>query len=65
MARQAKADTAQITFRVPSEWLQEADDLAKALSRPGMEVERTGAFRAAIAKGFEALRVELKLPKKR
>jgi hypothetical protein len=35
--------------------LAEADDLAARLSRPGVTMSRTDAFRAAIAAGFEAL----------
>lgn len=52
------ADTVQVTFRVPSGWLLEADTVADLLSRPGMRASRTDAFRAAIAKGFEVLRAE-------
>jgi hypothetical protein len=52
------ADTVQITFRMPTEWLARADALAKLISRPGFEASRTDAFRAAIARGFEAFESE-------
>jgi hypothetical protein len=35
--------------------LADADELAARLSRPGVTMSRTDAFRAAIAAGFEAL----------
>lgn len=49
------ADTVQVTFRVPSYWLQEADAVAMALSRFGMDATRTDAFREAIARGFKEI----------
>ena len=53
-----KKDPVQIALRVPPEWLEEAERLALALSRPGLEVTRTEAFRAAIARGLESLTAE-------
>jgi hypothetical protein len=52
--------TVQITMRIPRDWLHFADQLAKRLSRPGLEVSRTDAMRAAIAAGFNALSSEKK-----
>lgn len=52
------ADTVQVTFRIPSAWLLEADAAADLLSRPGMRASRTDAFRAALARGFAAIRAE-------
>ncbi len=49
------SDTVQIAIRVPREWLARADEVAKAISRPGVTMSRTDAFRAAIASGFDAL----------
>ena len=51
-------DTVQVTFRIPTPWLIEADEVADLLSRPGHRLSRTDAMRAALAKGFEALRGE-------
>lgn len=52
------SDAKQIAIRVPAAWLREADEIAKLLSRPGIDASRTDAFRAAIAKGFEVIRAE-------
>jgi hypothetical protein len=49
------ADTVQVTFRIPSHWLKEADAVAMVLSRHGMEATRTDAFREAIARGFKEI----------
>jgi hypothetical protein len=49
------ADTVQITFRIPSHWLHQADAVATVLSRHGMEATRTDAFREAIARGMEEI----------
>lgn len=52
------ADTVQVTFRIPSHWVQEADALASAMSRHGMQATRTDAFREAMARGFRAIEEE-------
>ena len=57
------SDAVQIALRVPKPWLSEADEIARMISRPGFEASRTDAFRAAIARGFEVLRVEAKAQK--
>lgn len=49
----AEGPTIQISIRVPPEWLETAERLAADLSRPGLEVSRTEAFRAALAFGLE------------
>mgnify|MGYP002652584757 CR=1 FL=1 len=51
--RAERAEPIQITMRVPPEWLETAEKLAAELSRPGLEVTRTEAFRAALAFGLE------------
>ena len=58
------SDAVQIAIRVPKAWLAQADDVAKLISRPGFEASRTDAFRAAIARGFEAFLAETKKPKR-
>lgn len=51
------ADTVQVTFRIPTSWLEEADEIAKTIARPGgMTASRTDAFREAIRIGFDRLR---------
>jgi hypothetical protein len=52
------SDAVQIAIRVPKAWLKEADEIAALISRPGFQASRTDAFRAAIARGFEALKAE-------
>ena len=59
------SDTVQIAIRVPRDWLARADDVAQRISRPGVTMSRTDAFRAAIAVGFDALADESKKPRKR
>jgi len=61
------SDTTQIAIRVPRDWMTKADELATRLSRPGVTMSRTDAFRAAIAAGFDALANEAttKSPRKR
>jgi hypothetical protein len=59
------SDTVQIAIRVPRAWLAQADELATRLSRPGVTMSRTDAFRAAIASGFDALADDKPAPKPR
>lgn len=49
------ADTTQVTFRIPTHWLTQADAVATILSRHGMEATRTDVFREAIARGMEEI----------
>jgi hypothetical protein len=42
--------------------MAKADELAVRISRPGVTMSRTDAFRAAIAAGFDALADEQKKP---
>ncbi len=58
------SDSVQVAIRIPRAWVAQADALAKRLSRPGLELSRTDAFRAALAKGFEALEAEKARPKR-
>lgn len=44
----------QVTIRLPKEYLDELDKLAKKLSRPGLRVTRVEALRSVIAKGLGA-----------
>ena len=58
MGRPTK-DTVQITLRVPTAWLTRADTIAAWLVAMYPDAGRTHAFRAAMAKGFDALEAEL------
>ena len=57
--KQRKREPVQIGIRVPPEWIDDAERLAAALSRPGLGVTRTEAFRAALARGLEAMLAEV------
>lgn len=46
------ADTVQITFRLPTKWLQAADAVAAYLAHAGRPMGRTDGFRALIAAGL-------------
>jgi hypothetical protein len=46
----------QISVRIPTSWLADADELAVVLARPGFTTTRSDILRAAIAKGLEVLR---------
>lgn len=49
----------QISVRLPVTWLESLDRLAAAMSRPGIDLTRANALRAAIARGIEELEREL------
>ena len=50
--------TVQITFRIPAAWVERADNIGRKLSRPGLTVNRSDAFRAGLALGLAALEKE-------
>ena len=45
-------NTEQITLRIPKDWMKDAETLAKALSKPGLEVSKTDAIRVALGRGL-------------
>jgi hypothetical protein len=47
--------TAQISFRVPVDWIKRADILAPRLAGPGNEPSRSAVFRDALMLGIKAL----------
>lgn len=47
-----------MSLRIPSEWIAQADELAKLMARPGFSSTRSEVLRAAIVKGLEVLRAE-------
>src|SRR4051812_8152059 len=49
------SNAVQIAIRVPVEWLERADEIARLISKPGFGASRTDGFRAAIARGFEVI----------
>jgi len=63
MARTPTGDAfVQVSIRLPAAWSKVADEIATKLSRPGLEVARSDAYRVALLRGFEELRRELGLP---
>lgn len=50
----------QTAIRLPDSLLEELDELADTLSRPGMRLTRTDALRLAIYSGVEQLKKEKK-----
>ena len=57
------SDSVQIAIRVPKDWLDKADEVARLISRPGFEASRTDGFRAAVAAGFDSLIAKSATPK--
>ncbi len=58
--REPSDDTQQqISVRLPVAWLEALDRLAAAMSRPGIDLTRANALRAAVARGIEELSKEL------
>jgi hypothetical protein len=58
MPRPQSENTFQVTFKVPEAWIVQADEVAAAMSRPGVTLTRTDAFRAAMARGLHELHAE-------
>lgn len=50
----------QTGIRIPESWLEELDEIAKQMSRPGQPVTRSVAMRLAIRSGIGALKAEVK-----
>jgi hypothetical protein len=63
----AKSDNdSQITLNLPGNWVDDAEAVAAAMSRPGLAVTRADALRMAVRKGLdELMREHSKTPKKR
>ncbi len=59
------SDSIQVSCRVPKAWVADFDAVAKALSRPGLDVTKTDAIRACLARGLLELKAELKVGKGR
>lgn len=50
-----EAATTQVSFRLPTEWLARADEIARRLSEDARPMSRTDALRIAISRGFAVL----------
>jgi hypothetical protein len=60
----AREDLTQISFRIPTLWLHDVDELAKQKSEPGLELSRADILRMAIARGLPELKAEMKKGKR-
>jgi hypothetical protein len=58
MPRDRSENTFPLSFKVPEEWVQMADAIAKAMSKPPLMVTRTDVVRTALLRGLEALKAE-------
>ena len=65
VARPQSENDTPIGFKIPGDWLQRADKLATALSRPGLRATRTEVLRAALERGLDTLEEETPAPKPR
>ena len=58
MPRPPSENVFQVAFKIPEAWVELADEVAAAMSRPGISTTRTDALRAALWHGLEALKAE-------
>jgi hypothetical protein len=58
MPRPASENTFQVAFKIPEEWRDLADEIAAAMSTPGITTTRTDALRSALYLGLQELRVK-------
>ena len=56
MPRPPSDKTFQVAFKIPDEWVEMADELAKKMSSPGMTVTRTDVLRTALWEGLTKMR---------
>jgi|HubBroStandDraft_1064217.scaffolds.fasta_scaffold11214_7 hypothetical protein len=59
MPRPKSDNDAALNLLLPSAWLDDAQELAGELSRPGASLTRADALRMAIRRGIDVLRTEL------
>jgi hypothetical protein len=65
MPRPQSENSEQVAFKIPETWLERADALATALSRPGISnVTRTEILRAALGRGLAVLEEETPKPRR-
>jgi hypothetical protein len=53
-----RPETVPITLRVPAQFVETAEEVAKLMSSTGVEVSPTDAMRAAMMRGFEVIAQE-------
>lgn len=66
MPRPKSENDTPLHLLLPGEWLEDAQELAGLLSRPGAALTRADALRLAIRRGIDELRAETtRKPRKR
>lgn len=55
MPRPQSENTYPLSVKVPRSWVDLADEVAEKMSRPGVNVTRTDAIRAALWAGLQQL----------
>ena len=58
MPRPPSENVFQVAFKVPQKWIDMADEIAAAMSQPGIATTRTDAMRAALWHGLNELRTQ-------
>lgn len=48
----------QLSVNVPSAWVDEIEQLAEAMSQPGIAITKADVHRAALRRGLDALKAE-------
>ena len=58
MPREKSDNDFPLSFRVPKDWVETADELADAMSTRPVQLTRTDVVRTALLRGLEALKAE-------
>lgn len=56
MPRQKSDNTFQVAFKIPEEWIEDADKIAERLSTPGAQATRTDVLRSALYEGLKKMK---------
>ena len=65
MPREQSENTTQVAFKIPEDWIERADVLARALSTGISSVTRTEILRAALGRGLAVIEEETPASKSR
>lgn len=57
-------NTGVVNLKLPPDWLDEAQEVAQELSKPGLNITRADALRLAIRRGLDALKADGKRGRK-
>jgi hypothetical protein len=64
MPRDKSENVFPLSFRVPEEWVELADEIADAMSNPPVRITRTDVMRTALLRGLQALKADHQSPGK-